>query len=90
MGKKSPLSMACTVELVHRARLRDTIENALEQEYRFTSRAVEKADFLEGVRAQIIDKDRNPNWMHSSARDVPPAMVASLLLPLGPRALKLN
>ena len=90
MGKKSPLSMACTVELVHRARLRDTIENALEQEYRFTSRAVEKADFLEGVRAQIIDKDRNPNWMHSSPRDVPPAMVASLLLPLGPRALKLD
>ncbi len=90
MAKKSPLSMACTVELVHRARLRDTIENALDQEYRFTARAVEKADFLEGVRAQIIDKDRNPKWMHDHPCDVTPAQVSAMLLPLGPRALKLD
>lgn len=89
MEKNSPLSVACTVELVHRARLRDTIENALEQEYRFTFRAMEKGDFLEGIRAAIIDKDKTPIWRHAALDAVPPTEVAGMLLPLGAQALKL-
>jgi enoyl-CoA hydratase len=57
-GRNSPLSMACAVDLIRRARGRDTIEGALELEYRFTARAMEHGDFLEGIRAAIIDKDR--------------------------------
>ena len=33
---------------------------ALVQEYRFTARAIEFGDFAEGIRAAIIDKDKNP------------------------------
>jgi enoyl-CoA hydratase len=88
MERGSPLSVACTVELVHRARLRDTIENALEQEYRFTHRAMEKGDFLEGVRAAIIDKDRSPRWKHPGLDAVTPTEVAGMLLPLGAQGLK--
>lgn len=89
MVRGSPLSVACTVELVHRARLRDRIEHALEQEYRFTYRAMERGDFLEGVRAAIIDKDRTPRWKHASLDAVAATEVAAMLMPLGADELKL-
>lgn len=84
MGRNSPLAMACAIELVHRARTRDDIEHALRNEYRFTARSMEHGDFLEGIRAAIIDKDRKPVWKHSAASDVTLAEVARMLQPLGP------
>ncbi len=89
LSKNSPLSVACTVELVHRTRLRDTIEVALEQEYRFTYRAMERGDFLEGIRAAIIDKDKTPKWRHASLEAVTATDVAGMLLPLGTDTLNL-
>jgi enoyl-CoA hydratase len=89
MARNSPLSMACAIELVHRARLRDTIEHALQNEYRFTFRAMEQGDFLEGIRAAIIDKDRTPKWKHGAMGDATPVEVANMLRPLGRDDLKL-
>ncbi len=89
MAKNAPLSVACAVELVHRARTRDTIDHALEQEYRFTYRAMEHGDFLEGIRAAIIDKDRAPGWKHKDLAAVSPAEVSMMLRPLGAEGLKL-
>lgn len=88
LGRVSPLSAACTVELVHRARASDDIFKALEQEYRFTHRAMEMGDFLEGIRAQIIDKDRNPTWKHASAEAVSGMEISQMLMPLGAETLK--
>ncbi|NIY72709.1 enoyl-CoA hydratase/isomerase family protein [Marivivens donghaensis] len=82
LSRNSPLSMACTLELIHRVRMRPTIHNALEQEYRFTSRAAEFGDFVEGVRAAIIDKDRNPTWKHASWEQLPSGEVTQMLLPV--------
>ncbi|KPD12440.1 enoyl-CoA hydratase/isomerase family protein [Phaeobacter sp. 11ANDIMAR09] len=87
LARNSPLSMACTVEILHR--LRDSslsIRKALEHEYRFTYRAMEKGDFLEGIRAQIIDKDRQPKWQYAE-QDVPATAVSQMLMPLGADAL---
>lgn len=89
INRASPLAVACTLELVHRARLRDTIEHALEQEYRFSHRAMEQGDFLEGIRAAIIDKDKTPKWRHAGLEAVTAVEVASLLMPLGAQSLKL-
>ncbi|KKK52877.1 hypothetical protein LCGC14_3100480, partial [marine sediment metagenome] len=61
----SPLSAVTTFALIRTSRELDTIEAALELEYRATHRAIEHGDLLEGIRAQIIDKDRNPNWRHA-------------------------
>tara|TARA_R110000764_G_scaffold88020_2_gene169029 strand:- start:16504 stop:17550 length:1047 start_codon:yes stop_codon:yes gene_type:complete len=88
--RNSPLSMACTIEALHRLRGPSlTIEKALDLEYRFTSRAMEHGDFLEGIRAAIIDKDRSPNWQYADT-DVPPSAVSKMLRPLGDMALKLG
>jgi enoyl-CoA hydratase/carnithine racemase len=75
----SPLSASCTLELVRRARESDDIRTALQQEYRFTSRSASEGDFIEGIRAAIIDKDRQPRWRHASVEDVTPETVAAML-----------
>lgn len=83
LERNSPLSMACTIEILHR--LNDgvaDIRTALEHEYRFTHRAMEHGDFLEGIRAQVIDKDRQPRWRHG-LDDPPMVDAADMLKPLG-------
>ncbi len=80
--KQSPLSMAATLALVRAARAEPGIEKALTREFRFTARSLADGDFLEGIRAQIIDKDRNPQW-RDGIDDVRPAQVAAMLAPLG-------
>jgi len=75
----SPLSAVCTIELVRRAREEGTIEHALRQEYRFTSRSASDGDFVEGIRAAIIDKDRNPRWRHASVEAVTAAIAEAML-----------
>ena len=90
VGCRQPASLDVEVDLVRRARGRDTIEGALELEYRFTARAMEHGDFLEGIRAAIIDKDKAPKWRHARPEDVTPAEVSAMLRPLGVDELKLE
>ena len=80
MRRNSPLSMAAGLALVRAARGDRRMQESLSREYRFTWRATQSTDFLEGVRAQIIDKDRNPKW----AADPNPRPV---LEPLGEQEL---
>ncbi|MXU65881.1 enoyl-CoA hydratase/isomerase family protein [Oceanomicrobium pacificus] len=89
LAAQCPLSAACTVELVHRARALDRIDYALLQEYRFTSRSASEGDFIEGIRAAIIDKDGRPNWSPATLGDLTPAAVTHMLRPLGADELKL-
>lgn len=88
LRRNSPLSMAATLLLVRRVRGTD-IRFALTQEYRFTSRTLPEGDFIEGVRAQIIDKDRNPRWKHPAPEAVTAAEVEAMLAPLGAGELTL-
>jgi enoyl-CoA hydratase/carnithine racemase len=90
LSRNAPLSMACTVELIHRARARDRIDEALRAEFRFGHRIVQQGDFQEGIRAAIIDKDRTPKWRHNAPGAPSPAEVAQMLLPLGRDELKLE
>ncbi|MFK7743926.1 MAG: 3-hydroxyisobutyrate dehydrogenase [Roseobacter sp.] len=90
MARNAPLSMAATIELLHRLRGPSiSLPKALDLEYRFTARAMEHGDFLEGIRAAIIDKDRKPRWQYADQR-VPAIAVSKILMPLGANALKLE
>jgi enoyl-CoA hydratase/carnithine racemase len=80
LERNSPLSMAAGLIMVRAARGDLRIQESLSREYRFTARATEHSDFLEGIRAQIIDKDRSPKW----AADASTQAVQDILAPLGP------
>lgn len=87
MARNAPLSMACAAEVIHILRRGPLdIRTALELEYRFTWRAMQRGDFLEGIRAQIIDKDRTPAWQYADG-NVPDEAVRQMLAPLGPEKL---
>jgi enoyl-CoA hydratase/carnithine racemase len=90
MDRNAPRAMAATVQLVHRARTRETIEHALTQEYRFNHRIAEQGDFREGIRALIVDKDKSPSWGKDAIDSASPAEVSALLQPLGAEELKLE
>jgi enoyl-CoA hydratase len=79
--RNAPLSMASTLAMLRPGP--DTLAAALRQEFRWTWRSMERGDFIEGVRAQILDKDRNPRWQHQSPEQVTQAEVAAMLAPLG-------
>ncbi len=64
VSRNSPLAMAVTLKMLDKIKGTD-LRTALAQEYRFTARAMEHGDFLEGIRAAIIDKDRAPKWGQS-------------------------
>jgi enoyl-CoA hydratase/carnithine racemase len=77
-----PLSVACAFELIRRNRRAGSVREALANEYRFTWRSMSDGEFLEGIRAQIIDKDRKPRWRIRRLEDVTPAQVDTMLAPI--------
>ncbi|MEE2945486.1 MAG: enoyl-CoA hydratase/isomerase family protein [Pseudomonadota bacterium] len=89
LRRNSPLAMACALELQTKWQSGGRIEDALELEYRFTARALEHGDFLEGIRAAVIDKDRNPVWQNTLANDIA-QKTAFMLSPLGEDTLNLE
>jgi len=60
----------------------------LDQEFRYTYRCVAQGDFIEGIRAAIIDRDRAPKWQHKSWDSVTPADVSKMTEDLGNEALQ--
>lgn len=87
---KSPTSLKVTLEAVRRARLLDGLEAALDQEFRVSSTAFTRPDLVEGVRAQIVDKDRNPRWKPGVLAEVTDADVERFFAPLGDGELGLG
>jgi enoyl-CoA hydratase/carnithine racemase len=75
--KMSPTSMALTFQAVANARAGGyMLAQCLTQEYRIVCGIKAGHDFYEGVRAQLIDKDRNPRWKPAALADVTEAEIA--------------
>ncbi|MCQ9163094.1 MULTISPECIES: enoyl-CoA hydratase/isomerase family protein [unclassified Arthrobacter] len=86
---KSPTAVTVTLEALRRARALGSLEEVLDQELRVSLRALRWPDFAEGIRAQLVDKDRNPAWQPAALADVPAAVVESIFEDLGPDELGL-
>jgi enoyl-CoA hydratase len=90
---KSPTAVKVALESLRRVRGLDpeqALERALEQEYRVGLHFLAGPDFREGIRAQVVDKDRNPRWTPATLAEVTREDVEGYFAPLGKRELKLS
>ncbi len=78
---RSPVSVCVALEAVRRAAKLDTLEDVLRQEYRTSCGSLKSHDLVEGIRAQVIDKDRNPKWSPASLAAVTTADVEAYFAP---------
>ena len=83
LGEKSPRGMVVTLKLLRLARNASSLEACLVREYRAALEVFRSDDFREGVRAAVIDKDRNPRWSPARIEDVTPEMVAPYFAQIG-------
>jgi enoyl-CoA hydratase len=90
LGEKSPRGMVVTLKLLRLARKTSSLEECLVREYRAALEVFRSDDFREGVRAAVIDKDRNPTWSPPHIEDVTPDMLAPYLAGIGADELKFN
>ena len=80
MRAKSPTSLKVTLKMLREARHSTDLETCLEREFAGTLQVVKVPDFYEGIRAAIIDKDRNPKWSPATLKDVKPESVDAFFL----------
>jgi enoyl-CoA hydratase len=83
LGEKSPRGMVVALKLLRLARASSSLEECLVREYRAALEVFASDDFREGVRAAVIDKDRNPRWSPARLEDVTPDMVAPYFAEIG-------
>lgn len=79
--KKSPTSLAVALRQMQIGRTM-TLEEALQTEYRIAARVGASAEFREGVRAAVIDKDQNPTWYPASHGAITAGMIDAIFAPL--------
>lgn len=90
LNEKSPRGMVVTLKLLRLAHSASSLEECLVREYRAALEVFRSDDFREGVRAAVIDKDRNPTWSPPRVEDVTPQMLAPYLAEIGADELKFN
>ena len=83
LGEKSPRGLVVALKLLRLGRASSSLEECLVREYRAALEVFSSDDFREGVRAVVIDKDRNPRWSPAKIEDVTPEMVAPYFAGIG-------
>ena len=81
LGARSPLSLKITLRHIREAAALD-LRETLHRDYRLACHFLEGADFYEGTRAVLIDKDGAPKWSSARLEDVTAAMVDAYFAPL--------
>ncbi|MBX7450189.1 enoyl-CoA hydratase/isomerase family protein [Mycolicibacterium sp. 3033] len=84
ISSRSPVALAVTLEAVRRAGRLTSLEDVLRQEFRTSCASLRSHDLVEGIRAQLIDKDRNPKWSPRSSEAVTTADVDAYFAPADP------
>ena len=73
----SPTALCWTLEALHRG-ADMTLPQCQAAELALTRTTMRHPDFAEGVRAMVVDKDRQPHWNPARIEDVDPAIVRSM------------
>jgi len=90
MARASPTSLKVTLRGIRSAAAFDRVEQSFQQDYRIALACIAGHDFIEGIRAAIVDKDRNPHWLPAQLADVTPEIVERHFKSVGPFELEFN
>ncbi|WP_406282722.1 enoyl-CoA hydratase/isomerase family protein [Nocardia sp. NBC_00881] len=80
---KSPVALKVALRSLRAARTAPSLEAVLNEEYRVSIASLSSHDLVEGIRAQVIDKDRNPRWSPPTVAEVTDAQVDAYFAELG-------
>ncbi len=79
---KSPQTMKVAFRQLRAGGALTRFADNMAMEYRIGARVVQRHDFLEGVRAVIVDKDNSPKWDPPTLETVDEALLDSIFAPL--------
>jgi enoyl-CoA hydratase/carnithine racemase len=65
----SPTSLALCLQHMRNCRL-DSLSEVLDKELILSKNCLSKGEFAEGVRALLIDKDKQPRWRYASLAEM--------------------
>jgi len=82
IASRSPIALSVALQAVRRAAKLETLEDVLTQDYRVSSASLSSHDLVEGIRAQLIDKDRNPKWSPPTLAAVTAADIDAYFAPV--------
>ncbi len=86
---KSPVALKVTLRSLRDGRVFGSLEEVLNEEYRVSVASLSSHDLVEGIRAQVVDKDRNPRWQPATLSEVSTAQVDAYFAGLGDQELNL-
>jgi enoyl-CoA hydratase len=79
---KSPQTLKVALRQLREGCKAATFAEVMAMEYRIGARVVQRHDFLEGVRAVIVDKDNAPKWSPDTLAGVTDDMLDTIFAPL--------
>jgi enoyl-CoA hydratase len=82
LATKSPQTMKVAFRQLRRGGEAKSFAENMAMEYRIGARVVQRHDFLEGVRAVIVEKDNAPRWDPPTVEGVTEAMLDAIFAPL--------
>lgn len=82
LATKSPQTCKVALRLLAEGRMRTDFADEMRSEYRIAAHVCGRNDFLEGVRALLIDKDNNPRWDPATPEGVSEALLDEIFAPL--------
>jgi len=82
LATKSPQTMKVAFRQLQFGRTARTFAENMAMEYRVGARVVQRHDFIEGVRAVIVEKDNKPKWDPPTLEGVTDAMLDGIFAPL--------
>ena len=80
--RKCPATLKVALRLIREGARRSSFAEEMEVEYRVAARMIHRHDFIEGVRAVIVDKDNSPRWSPDRVEEVSEAMLDEIFAPL--------
>ncbi len=82
LGTKSPQTCKVALRQLKEGAAMESFADEMRNEYRIGSRVLVRHDFIEGVRALIVDKDNDPKWNPATPEDTSDELIDAIFAPL--------